>query len=356
MIGKLEKLLVGETRKVVARAEAGKVAATALTNSASVLDKRIAAEMADYAGHFRLTEAPALVAQLSKLDNFWGRDVTRQIARDHRGHRGGFIVDLVANAEKRGYPDLKGLQEALPAHWLSRAPCPFCHAQDLLKPKGTIVFESENFVAAPNIRQLFALEGETGGHLMVFAKHHRSTPSGLPDRYKQELVDTIRKTKKSMEEAYGKPVSIFANGGAGAPPWILEDVDSHAHMQLFSGNTTVTDAVLKEIGISRDRVIPVNGFGEYFKLYEQGKLRGRYILTLDAAERGHVILIGEQATAGGLAMRNARVSLGLPPLGEIKANEGLAVKVAALLKTKVPAPQAAAKVGAILAGAPVPTR
>ncbi len=356
MIGRLEKLLVGETRKVVAAATAAKVGTEAAAKLASSGDRRIAAEVADYAKHFRLTDAPALVEQLAKLDDFWGRDVTRQLARDHHGHRGGFVVDLVANAEKRGYKDLKGLQEALPAHWLSRAPCPFCHSHDMLKPAGSIVMESENFVAAPNIRHMFALDGERGGHVMVFAKHHRSTPSALPDRYKQELVDTVRKTKKAMEETYGKPVSLFSNGGAGAQPWILEDVDSHAHVQLFSGNTTVTEAVLKETGITRDRVIPVNSFDEYFKLYEQGKLRGRYILTLDASERGHVILIGDQATAGGLAMRNARISLGLEALPEIKVNEGKAGLVSAVLKSKFAKAEDAPKIGAIFAGAPIPTR
>jgi len=355
VIGRLEKLLVGETRKVVAGV-AGSVTAKTAAGAAGAADKRIAAEIADFAAHFRLTEAPAMVAQLAKLDDFWGRDVTRQLARDHHGHRGGFIVDLVANAEKRGYGDLKGLQESLPSHWLSRAPCPFCHSHNLLKPAGSIVYESENFVAAPNVRQMFARDGERGGHVMVFAKHHRSTPSALPDRYKQELVDTIRKTKAAMEAEYGKPVSLFSNGGAGAPPWILEDVDSHAHIQLFSGDTTVTDAVLKELGVGRERVIPVNGFADYFKLYEQGKLRGRYILTLDASERGHVILIGEQPTAGGLAMRNARISLGLPPMQEIWVNEQKAGLVSAALKTKLAAPQDAPKVRAILAGAPVPGR
>jgi diadenosine tetraphosphate (Ap4A) HIT family hydrolase len=350
VIGKLQKLLVGETRNVVAKAtkHASKIATAA--------DKRISAEIADFAQHFRLTEAPALVEQFAKLDEFWGRDVTRQIARDHLGHRGGFIVDLVANAERRGYADLKGLQAALPAHWLSRAPCPFCHSHELLKPLGNLVYESENFVAAPNLRQMFAFDAEKGGHVMVFAKHHRSTPSALPGKYRKELIDAVRKTKRAMEEAYGKPVSLFSNGGAGAKPWILEDVDSHAHIQLFSGDTTVTEAVLKETGISRDRVLPVNGFGDYFKLYEQGKLRGRYILTLDAREKGHVILIGDQPTAGGLAMRNARISLGLPPMQEIFKNEGKASLVATAVKAKLDAPKDAPKVRQILAGAPVPAK
>ncbi len=362
MLGKLEKTFAIEARKGIqalvkavgpctgsgVAADAGKVAAKA------VKDIHISAEIADFAKHFRLTESPKLVEQLAKLDDFWGRDVTRQIARDHLGHRGGFIVDTVSNAEKRGYKDLKGLQEAIPSHWLSRGPCPFCHAQSMLQPKGSIVAESENFVAAPNIRQLFALEGEQGGHVMVFAKHHRSTPSALPDAYKKELVSTIRQTKKAMEDAYGKPVSLFSNGSPGAAPWILEDVDSHAHVQLFSGNTTVTEAVLKETGFGRDRVLPVNSFEDYFRLYDEGKLRGRYILTMDASEKGHVILIGDTPTAGGLAMRNARISLGMPALPKIDANEGKAAFSSLEVVAHWPKPVEAPSVRSILAQAPVP--
>lgn len=362
MLGKIEKALTNEARKgvesVVKAVTSGSAAVVTSNKVSSTVarDIHITAEIAEFARHFRLTEAPALVKQLAKLDDFWGRDTTRAIAREHLGHRGGFIVDTVAHAERKKYPDLKGLQEAIPSHWLSRGPCPFCHSNEMLKPLGSKVFESENFVAAPNIRQMFALEGEQGGHVMLFAKHHRSTPSGLPDKYKQEFVDTVRKTKKAMEETYGQPVSLFSNGSPGASKWILEDVDSHAHMQLFSGNTTVTEAVLKETGIGRDRVFPVSGFDDYFKLYESGKLNGRYILTMDASEKGHVILIGDQPTAGGLAMRNARVSLGLPPLKEIWINEGKASLVTAALKTKVQAQADAPGVRAILAQAPVPAQ
>jgi diadenosine tetraphosphate (Ap4A) HIT family hydrolase len=363
MLGRLEKLVAGEVRNGVAKMAAAleRGAAASAGNVASEIgaqvDTRVSAAIADYARHFRLTDAPRLVAQLQKLDDFWGADVTREIARDHLGHRGGFIVDTVANAERRGYPDLKGLQESIPSHWLSRAPCPFCHPHEQLAPKGSIVAESENFVAAPNIRQLFALEGEKGGHVMFFARHHRSTPGALPDAYKQELVETVRKTKKAMEDAYGEPVSLFANGMPGAPKWLLEDVDSHAHMQLFSGNTTVTEAVLRESGLSRDSVIPVNGFDDYFRLYEQGKLRGKYILTLDADEKGHVILLGDYKARAGLAMRNARISLGLTALPEIRVNEGKAGLVTALVKAKLQAQQAdAPEVRKILASAPLPVK
>jgi len=358
MFGAIEKVLTGEARKAVTAlgkcAESGSVAKAIERQAASaVKDVRISAEIGDFARHFRLDESPKLVQQLARLDDFWGRDVTRGIARDHLGHRGGFVVDLVENAERRGYQDLKGLQEAIPAHWLSRAPCPFCHPDEILKPAGSIVGESENFVAAPNLRQLFALEGEEGGHMMVFAKHHRSTPAGLPDQYRKELVETVRKTKQAMQEAYGKPVSIFANGEPGAPIWALEDVDTHAHMQLFSGDATVTDLVVKEAHIPPENVIPVNGFDDYFRLYDAGKLRQRYVLTLDASEKGAVILVGDRRTEAGLAMRNVRVKLGLPYLPKIDPDPGKAGKVTALVKPKARPLFDALAVRAVLAGAPV---
>lgn len=350
MLGKLEKVLAGEVAKLLRPVGVAKTAEKAVWEA----DGYVSAAIKEFAAHFRLNDAPELVGHLAKADEFWGRDVTRRIARDHLGHRGGFIVDVVATAERRGYLDLKGLQASIPEKWLSRGPCPFCHAHEKLVPKSSIVYESANFMAAPNERQLFG--DAPGAHMMVFAKHHRSTSSALPEKYRQELVDTIRKVKAAMTEANGQPVSIFSNGGAGAKQHILEDVDSHAHMQLFSGSANVTDRVLKEIGLTRERVIPVNSFEEYFKLYETGKLRGRYLLTLDANERGHVILIGDLEVKSGLAMRNARAAIGLdafPGEGFVPKDHTKASLVAAALKTKLAAPADTEGVRAILAGAPI---
>ncbi|MBI6545518.1 MAG: hypothetical protein HY692_01915 [Cyanobacteria bacterium NC_groundwater_1444_Ag_S-0.65um_54_12] len=321
----------------------------------ATVDTHIQTEIHEFAQHFRMATAPRVVRQLAKLDAFWGRDTTRQIARDHLGHRGGFLVDLVANAERRGYPDLKGLQESLPKEWLSRAPCPFCHPHELLQPAKSIILESENFVATPNIRQLF-LSSEDGGHVMIFAKHHRSTPAALPDQLRQELVTLLRRVKQEMTEIWSKPVSLFINGMPGVDKHLLEDVDSHAHIQLFSGNTTITEAVLKEAGLSREQLFPVRGFADYFRFYDQGKLRGRYILTLDANEQGYLILLGNRQTAGGLAMRNVRTSLGLPRWsgdGRIDPNPQKAILVAAALQARFSKKADAPSTRAVLATVPV---
>ncbi len=320
-------------------------------------DTFLEATIADFARHFRLAESPALVAHLEKLDTLLGRDAIRRIAANHPGQRAGFLAELVATAERRGYPDLRGLQDALPKSFLHQAACPFCNSHDLLKPLNSIVAESKNFVAAPNRRQLFALEGEEGGHVMVFAKHHRSTPSALPTADRQELVSMIRKVKTEMEAVWKKPVSLFANGMPGANtginPRILEGVDSHAHVQLFTGDTTIEKAVLAELGAGRERLIPVNGFEDYFKLYDAGKLRGRYVLSLDAQEKGYVILVGDQITASGLAARAVRSSLGLSEQDLVRGDTRRASLVAAVLQAHAKNPADDAAVRSIFASAPV---
>lgn len=73
----------------------------------------------------------------------------------------------------------------------------------------------------------------------------------------------------------------------------------------------------------RYRVLPVNGFEDYFKLHDAGKLRGRYLLTMDANERGAVILIGDQPTMGALGMRGVRTTLGLSEVTDKKARFNL---------------------------------
>lgn len=311
--------------------------------------------LADVARNYRLGGSPALVRELGQLDAFWGRDVTRRLASQHGGDRSAFLVDLVANAERRGYGNLAGLQRSIPDAWLVQQDCTFCHTAERFKPDGILVDDSAHFQSGPNMVQMFTNE-ESGGHMMVFGKQHRSTPSATPEALRQEFVGMIRRTKAEMEATWGKPVSLFANGSPAADPRVQHHVDSHAHVQLFSGDATLTDAVLKETGLGRDRVIPINGFEDYFKLYDAGKLRDKYLLTLDAREKGAVILLGDAPTQPGLAMRNARVSLGLPEVpGGKKAliNPERAALVAGALKAHYGQTPDPASVRAILAQAPV---
>lgn len=303
---------------------------------------------------FKLDHAPKLVTQLKSLERFRpvGPDTLRQLAVDHQGDRSAFLVSLVAKAEQGRYPDLHALQQSIPNHWLIQHDCPFCHAHEMLEPTNSIVFESKNFVAAPNPAQLFTGD-ETGGHLMLFAKNHRSTASAWTEPLRKEFLTDLREVKKQMEEAYGRPVSLFVNGSPGALPSIQEGVDSHSHIQLFSGDVTLTDAALKVTDLSRDRVIPVNGFADYFRLYDEGRLTGRYLLTMDANEKGAVILIGDTPTIHKLGMRSARAALGLPDREHIHYDLVRASQVALDLKKAWPATTAESR--QVLAIAPVQT-
>lgn len=266
------------------------------------------------AERYGLIEAPQLLTHLPQLAQVVGEDAIKQAAQRAGGNRGLFQLELVALAERGGYPDLAGLQRAIPEKHICMAGCPFCQPLKGFRPGNGIVGQSERFSVGPTITPLFTT-AENGGHFMVFPEHHRSVMGALPEQFRPEFIALTDATKAAMEKQYNKPVSVISNGlpGYGYDPH--SPFDTHAHVQLFSGNADITKAVAGYFSWSKtdlaQKAHPIRGWNDYFQLYEQGALRQRYVLTMDGSGQGHVLVIGNQRTGSGFARRMVGQSMKL---------------------------------------------
>ena len=92
--------------------------------------------------------------------------------------------------------------------------------------KGEIVYESENFVAFPDIHP------KTTGHTLIIPKKHYTNLIDLPESLGSELLDTLKKVFEIRARQGAEGFNIVMNNFPAAGQLVM-----HAHLHLLPRKT-----------------------------------------------------------------------------------------------------------------------
>jgi len=82
-----------------------------------------------------------------------------------------------------------------------------CNLGNEFDKKRNILYETDNFFVVPTVGQI-GIEG----YLLICSKEHFIGVGGMPEKYQQELEETIKKTRNVLSKTYNSDVLVFEHG------------------------------------------------------------------------------------------------------------------------------------------------